>query len=84
MMINRSHHQHNNCLNCVNHWWRWAMMQIKHPISGFQDKKNPDGTPFSYRQQKQATNMQIYFIIYDLCRRGKSSTSIQSVIEAFL
>lgn len=77
-------HKHANCSKCIDHWWDWAQNQQVQPIKGFRDKRNPDGTRFSYRQQKVATRIQMYLIICDLCSRGKSSASIQSIITAFL
>ncbi len=79
-----NYHHHENCSNCVREWWGWAKTQSIQPIKGFEDKRNPDGTPFTFQQQQLATRMQMYLIICDLCSRGKSSASIQSIITAFL
>jgi hypothetical protein len=83
-MSNMTEHKHANCSKCIDHWWSWAQNQSVQPIKGFRDKVNPNGTRYSYIQQKKATKFQIYLIICDLCRRGKSSASIQSIITAFL
>lgn len=82
-MVNMTNHQHENCSECVTDWWEWARDNVKEPISGFQDKKNPDGGPFNLSQQRGATHVQIYWIICDLCRRGKDSGKIQAILRAF-
>lgn len=82
-MLDMVTHQHEDCSECINDWWEWARNRIHKPIDGFYEKKNPDGTPFSLSQQQGATHVQVYWIIYDLCRRGKNSRSIQSILSAF-
>ncbi len=82
-MVNMINHQHENCSECVTDWWEWARDNVKKPIIGFSDKKNPDGSPFNLEQQRGETHAQIYWIIRDLCRRGKNSTKIQSILSAF-
>lgn len=82
-MIDMVTHQHEDCSECVSDWWEWVKNRISKPIEGFNDKKNCDGTPFSYFQQKGATRVQMYWIICDLCKRRKSSASIQSTLAAF-
>lgn len=76
-------HQHSNCSHCIDQWWEWVKNQPIPPLKGFSDKKNIDGTQFSYHQQIMATKQQLYLIICDLCARGKSSTNIQAIIVAF-
>lgn len=82
-MVSMNYHQHSDCSQCIDQWWGWVKKQPVPPLKGFRDKKNPDGSKFSYQQQILATKMQLYFIIDDLCKRGKSSDTIQSIITAF-
>ncbi len=76
-------HRHKDCSECINDWWEWVRERITKPINGFHDKKNQDGTPFSLAQQKGATRVQMYWIVCDLCRRKKNSTSIHTILSAF-
>lgn len=83
-MLDMINHRHEDCSGCAQDWWRWVRINISKPISGFDEKKNPDGSPFSLAQQRSETHAQMYWIIRDLCARRKSSGSIQSTIAAFL
>jgi hypothetical protein len=78
------YHQHIDCTDCLEQWWSWVQQQSVKPIRGFEDKKNPDGSLYTYQQQQLATHMQMYLIICDMCSRGKSSASIHSIMEVFI
>ncbi len=82
-MVSMNFHQHSDCSQCIEHWWGWVKKQPVTPLKGLGDKKNPDGTQYSYQQQILATKMQLYLIIRDLCHRRKNSNTIQTIITAF-
>ena len=77
-------HHHADCSRCVKAWCQWIKQIVIQPIQGFDHKSNPDGSYFSYPQQQQATQTQLYWIIFDLCRRKKSSADIKSTLLAFI
>lgn len=61
----------------------WIKACAKEPIKGFDHKKNPDGSFFSYLQQKNATYKQLQSIILDMKKRGKDEKQIITVLSAF-
>jgi hypothetical protein len=61
----------------------WIRNNITRPLRGFEDKKNPDGTPYSFKQQMRATYHQIREIVSDLISRGKAQSDIKNILVSF-
>jgi hypothetical protein len=61
----------------------WIKENITRPLRGFEDKKNADGSPYSFRQQMRATYHQLIEIVGDLISRGKPHSSIKDTLISF-
>jgi hypothetical protein len=61
----------------------WVVSTVKTPIKGFEEKRNPDGSFYTYKQQLLATYKQVYIIIMDLLIRGKSKQEIMHTLQLF-
>lgn len=64
-------------------FFEWIHNYITEPISGFEHKRNPDGSFYTKRQQLAATRRQAIAIVHDFLKRGKSETEIFEILYLF-
>lgn len=64
-------------------FFTWIHTYITEPISGFEHKRNPDGSFYSRTQQLYATRQQAIAIVHDFLKRGKSEPEIFEILYLF-
>ena len=64
-------------------FFQWIHTYITEPITGFEHKRNPDGTFYTRSQQLAATRKQAIAIVHDFLRRGKSEPEIFEILYLF-
>ncbi len=61
----------------------WIVKYISNPIEGFNHKTNFDGSYYDFEQQKNATLIQLSFIVNDMLKRDKDAQEILDTLAAF-
>ncbi len=61
----------------------WVLDHVRRPIAGFESKRNPDGSYYSYDQQLQATYMQVLYVAHYWVTLGKPKEEIINSLCAF-
>lgn len=61
----------------------WVKCNIRRPIRGFNDKRNNDGSRYSYEQQLVASRIQVLYVAHYLSTIGKSTEDIIRSLRDF-
>lgn len=62
----------------------WVMCNITRPIAGFNDKRNKDGSRYSYEQQILASRVQALYVAHYWSTIGRSTEDIIHSLEDFV
>jgi hypothetical protein len=61
----------------------WVAKNIHRPIKGFEHKRNPDGSYYSFSQQMRETHRQAIAVAKYFLQRGKSTEEVCGVLAHF-
>lgn len=58
----------------------WLDKYVQKPFVGFDDKKHPDGTPYSMDEQIGESKTQLRTVVEDFTKMGRSPEQIKSTL----